>query len=92
MRDRRFEPRYGTNEPVELSWSGDAVGGVLRDFSRSGARIDVDRPIPVGTTAQMTIRGEQLRVEVRSCEQSPSGYTAGVEFEPDSQGKLKRPR
>ncbi|HWZ30686.1 MAG TPA: PilZ domain-containing protein [Bryobacteraceae bacterium] len=98
MRDRRFEPRHPTYENIEIGWAGDAgvdqkCPGVLRDLSRSGARIQLDRPIRLQTPLRIGIRDMELRGRVASCVLVESTYMVGVEFDPEFQGKIKtRPK
>jgi hypothetical protein len=97
MRDRRFEPRHETNEPVELFWSdssgADQAGAAnLRDLSRSGASVQSKHPIPVRIPLRISIRDQVLKAQVRSCVRTPSGYLVGVLFDPEFQGRIKAKR
>jgi len=93
-RERRFEPRHSANEPVEISWldqngAVETARGLLRDLSRSGARIQVDRAIRVGTALQITVREYKLSARVLYCVRTPSDFLLGVELDPDSQGVVR---
>jgi hypothetical protein len=91
MRDRRDEPRHAARERVELSWN-DAAGaeqsmsGMLRDVSRSGASLRLDRPIPINVKVRVTIRGNALIGTVKSCVRIGPQCQAGVEFDPEFHG------
>ena len=80
------------HDPVEISWTGGAASGVLRDFSRSGLRAELEDAIKIGTEARISVRGQELRAVVRSCVRAASGHLVGVEFDTEDCGKLKRIR
>ncbi len=94
MRDRRFEPRQESSVPVEVHWT-DAAGpeqmcaGILRDFSRTGARIQIARPVRLQTFVRVIVRNTELKGRVHYCVRSLAGYMLGLQFEPESQGILK---
>jgi hypothetical protein len=92
MGDRRFEQRFATFEPVEVRWTdarGDqAYPGYLRDYSRSGARIEMEQPIRLQTPVQVTIKDRQLSGSVKSCARNAFGFTLGLEFAADYEGVL----
>jgi hypothetical protein len=95
MRDRRFELRHVTNQPVELRWTGadgsdQGCAGTMRDFSRSGARIELDRPVPVQTAVQVALGEQKLGTRIASCVRAKAAYLVGVEFDPEFQGVIKK--
>jgi len=91
MRDRRFEPRHTANDPVEVSWPGGTGSGILRDYSRSGARIEMEHPVKVGTEAHIKVRGLELAGQIRSCVRTQTAaHLLGIEFDPEFQGKIRR--
>ncbi len=95
MRDRRDEPRNPSKEPVELRWS-DTRGvernclGILRELSRSGARIQSERAVQLQCTVRIFVRGREHLARVRSCVRGERSYILGLEFDPESQGALMR--
>ena len=94
MQDRRLERRDDASEPVEVSWTSDTeveqtCAGTLRDVSKSGARIRLDRPIRLKTAVKITVRDKEIRARVLSCVRVQSEFRVGVEFDPESQGALK---
>ena len=88
MRDRRFEPRIACSAPVEIR-NRDAqppiAGGTLCDVSLSGARLRLDRPVPVLGAVDLLAKGCSLTGVVRYCGRGDLGYVVGVEFDGDSQ-------
>lgn len=94
--NRRDEPRFAADEIAELRWH-DAAGaeqrcsGKMLDLSRSGARLRLDRPIRLGTPAELTVRGRQLPAQVRYCARAGAEYIVGIEFRPESQGNSGAP-
>lgn len=97
MRDRRFEPRHVTHQPVELRWTeangaSPVCAGVLRDLSRSGARIESERPLRLQTAVRITLRDREASAQVRSCTRTENGFMLGLELDADCQGLLTLPR
>jgi hypothetical protein len=88
--DRRFEPRHRVSESVQVSWPGGSVNAEMRDFSRSGASVASDRPIPVETTAVLAVRGIEVKARVVSCVRKTGLYLLGLELLPEFVGALKR--
>ncbi len=89
MLDRRVETRILCADLVDLHWK-DATGkrrrlvANLEDISLSGACLQVDNPIPLGTNVRMTYPKGELQGIVRYCVFREIGYYLGVEFDPDS--------
>jgi len=85
------------HEPVEVSWR-DGTGaeqtctGFIKDYSRSGARIEIAQPLRVQTRLQVNVREQRLSASVKSCTRAPFGFTIGLEFAPDFEGILTVPR
>lgn len=95
VRDRRYEPRQTVYEPVEVGWAeaaGQVFPGVVRDVSRSGARIELDRPIRLETLVQITLRDQTVTARVSSCARSRNGFLLGLELDAAGRGLLTRPR
>jgi hypothetical protein len=96
MRDRRYDLRRKANESVEIHWPEPggpeiAATGVLKDISRTGARIQMERPIRVQTAIRMAFRDLSLNARVTSCVRVQSTYLLGVEFDTEFQGLSKSP-
>lgn len=74
---------------VDFHWkdsNGRTRRGVanLEDISASGACMQVDRPVPLGTTVHVTYPNGELRGIVKYCVFQEIGYFLGVEFGEDS--------
>ncbi len=87
--DRRVETRLLCADLVDFHWK-DANGrkrrGVanLEDISVSGACLQVDRPIPLGTAVHVSYPKGELSGVVKYCIFREIGYFLGVEFDADS--------
>src|SRR5579862_2851831 len=87
MMDRRIEPRLLCADLVDVQWK-DQTGRVrrsvanLEDISLSGACLQVERPIPLGTPYRITYPNGVLLGKVKYCVFRETGYFLGVEFEP----------
>jgi hypothetical protein len=96
MPDRRFEPRHSAHEVVELRWESNGAAhecpGFLRDLSRSGARIESERSVPVRTTVRVTIRNQEIAARVRFCTRRPTGFMLGLELDSTSAELFATPR
>jgi hypothetical protein len=80
--ERRREPRYPCNDPVEIRiipGAGSRIPGTLLDVSRSGLRIELDSAVPKGTQVEILL-SRQLEVSgrVRHCRRVGAKYQAGV--------------
>jgi hypothetical protein len=75
---------------VDVQWK-DPAGQVrrsvanLEDISLSGACLQVDRPVPLGTNFRISYPNGKLSGKVKYCVFREIGYFLGVEFEPGSQ-------
>jgi hypothetical protein len=72
---------------VDLQWrdpTGRRRRGVanLEDISFSGACLQVERPVPTGTTLRMSYSNGALTGIVKYCVLGEIGYFLGIEFEP----------
>src|SRR5215472_8411124 len=86
MLDRRIEPRMLCADLVDVQWkdqTGRTRRGVanLEDISLSGACLQVDRPVPLGTPFRITYPNGKLNGIVRYCVFREIGYFLGIEFE-----------
>lgn len=87
MQDRRIETRMLCADLVDFHWK-DANGrkkrGVanLEDISLSGACLQVDRPVPLGSPVFISYPSGELKGLVKYCVFRDIGYFLGIEFEP----------
>ena len=79
---------------VSLSWKD--KGGRsrktvvnLEDISMTGACVQVDAAIPLGTPVRIAYPKGELAGFVKYCVFREIGYFLGIEFEPDSRWSLK---
>lgn len=86
MLDRRIETRMLCADLVDFQWK-DANGrkkrGVanLEDISLSGACLQVDRPVPLGSPIHISYPSGELKGIVKYCVFRDIGYFLGIEFE-----------
>ncbi len=89
MMDRRIEPRLLCADLVDVQWK-DQTGRLrrsvanLEDISLSGACLQVDRPVPLGTPYRITYPKGVLVGKVKYCVFREIGYFLGIEFEAGS--------
>ena len=87
MFDRRVEPRMLCADMVDVQWT-DKAGKIrkgvanLEDISLSGACLQVDRPVPQGTSFRISYPNGELTGVVKYCVFREIGYFLGIEFEP----------
>jgi hypothetical protein len=82
---------------VDLHWKDQSgrtrrVVANLEDISLSGACIQVDKPIPLGTKVRIIYPKGELFGVIRYCVFREIGYFLGVEFETDSRWSLRQYR
>ena len=74
---------------LDVRWE-DASGQVhnqtalLEDISRSGACLQLEKPVPTGVECRLRCRGRDLVGKVQYCVYREIGYFAGLEFVPGS--------
>jgi hypothetical protein len=95
MMDRRIEPRMLCADLVDVVWkdqTGRTRRGVanLEDISLSGACLQVDRPVPLGTAFRISYPSGELMGTVKYCVFREIGYFLGIEFEAGSQWSQRR--
>ncbi len=61
----------------------------LEDISLSGACIQLERPIPLGTKVRIVYPKGKLYGSIRYCVFREIGYFLGVEFEPDCRWSIR---
>ena len=87
MQNRRVETRMLCADLVDVRWK-DKNGRIrrtvanLEDISLSGACVQVDSPIPLKTTLQISYPKGELQGCVCYCIYREIGYFLGIEFEP----------
>ena len=87
MFERRIETRLLCADLVDVQWK-DQTGRIrrgvanLEDISLSGACLQVERPVPLGTPFRISHTNGNLMGTVKYCVFREIGYFLGVEFEP----------
>src|SRR5690349_4432390 len=94
MQNRRVETRMLCADLVDVRWkdkSGRTRRTVanLEDISLSGACVQVDLPIPLQTTLQISYPKGELQGRVCYCIYREIGYFLGIEFEPGFRWSLR---
>lgn len=90
MVNRRVETRLLCADLVDVQWR-DPTGRLrrsvanLEDISLSGACLQVDRPVPLGTKFRIAYPSGKLNGKVKYCVFREIGYFLGIEFEPGSE-------
>src|SRR6202165_2370775 len=83
--ERRREPRYPTNDLVELTVLAEPpvwFAGRVLDVSRSGLRVALLSPLGPGTQVKITFRRPAVIFgEVRHCKWASDAYHVGVKIE-----------
>jgi hypothetical protein len=95
MLDRRVETRMLCADLVDLQWKDQAgkkrrTVANLEDISLSGACVQLEKPIPLGTKVRVTYPRGELFGTIRYCVFREIGYFLGVEFEPDCRWSLRQ--
>ena len=62
----------------------------LEDISLSGACLQVERPVPLGSAIRMTYPSGELTGRVKYCVFREIGYFLGVEFDPGNRWSQNR--
>lgn len=84
--ERRYERRIEIDDEVDVHCR-DAAGADtrmiarLRDLSRSGACLEVPRPIRMATLIDFAHGGREFKASVRYCKKEQNAFLIGVEFE-----------
>jgi hypothetical protein len=83
--ERRREARMMCADMVEVSWK-DAAGNryqtmaLLEDIARSGACLQLETPLPIGSDVEWSSPNQDFRGRVRYCVYREIGYFAGIQF------------
>ncbi len=86
MAERRSEVRMMCADMLDVQWK-DAAGkkrnavGLLEDISASGACLQLDAPLPLGSQVGWTCGSQEFTGHVRYCSYREIGYFVGVEFD-----------
>lgn len=95
MQDRRAETRLMCADMVGLRWT-DKSGqenhctALLEDISPSGACLQLDSPVPLGTRLVIEYRKVRLEGAVCYCFFQEIGYWTGVHFAPEVKWSPRR--
>jgi hypothetical protein len=86
MIERRAEPRMLCADLVDVRWRDRANRGRravanLEDISLSGACIQLDMQIPLGTVVRISYPKGEFAGLVRYCQFREIGYFVGIQFE-----------
>src|ERR1051325_521262 len=86
MLDRRVEPRMLCADLVDIHWKDQAGRSRhnvanLEDISLSGACLQVEKPVALGTPMRISYPNGELTGKVKYCVFREIGYFLGVEFE-----------
>jgi hypothetical protein len=93
MHNRRAEQRMLCADLVDIQWK-DVRGRTrravanLEDISLSGACVQVDTPIPVGTILRISYPKGELQGRICYCVYREIGYFLGLEFAPGFQWSM----
>jgi hypothetical protein len=95
MINRRLQPRLLCAEIVEFHWkdkNGHKQKSVanLEDISSSGACLQSDWPVSLGTSVRITHSRGELVGTVRHCVFWEIGYFLGIEFDSASRWSVKQ--
>jgi hypothetical protein len=87
MQDRRSERRMLCADMIDIQWKAPKGGpqratALLEDISPSGACLQLEFDIPVGSEIHWKSPNQEFAGCVRYCEFREIGYFAGVEFVP----------
>ncbi len=83
--ERRSEPRSMCADMLDVHWR-DANGkphimpAVLEEISHSGACLQLERPLPVGSEVRWDCPGQSFSGCVRYCTYREIGYYVGIQF------------
>jgi hypothetical protein len=94
MKDRRTENRMLCADMVQVCWKDQAgrkksATGLLEDISPSGACLQMEAPVGLGTAIRWRSADSEFKGNVRYCVYREIGYFVGVEFVADSRWSKK---
>jgi PilZ domain len=83
--EKRRETRYATCEPVDvylLDMNNLRLGGMLRDVSKNGMRIELDMPLKVADRLEVLLQNKAIVfAEVRYCRRTGESYQVGTSID-----------
>jgi hypothetical protein len=90
--DKRSEVRLLCADMLDVSWTTMAgharhATALLEDISHSGACLQLEAPVPLGTEMKLRCRKQSFSGTVRYCVYREIGYFVGVEFGEESRWK-----
>jgi hypothetical protein len=85
MGDRRYELRLLREDSVDLRWKDQfgktqSAAAYLANISSSGASLQAQRPVRVGTVLSLDYQDQKLTGTVKHCVLRGTIYRLGVEF------------
>ena len=84
MQDRRSEVRMLCADMVDVWWQDGQrerqATALLEDISRSGACLQFDHPLPLGTAVRLQFAAQMLEGRVVYCVFRDIGFFVGLEF------------
>jgi hypothetical protein len=97
MQDRRAEPRLLCSDIVEVDWTDQSgqpqqTTALLDDIAASGACLNLDNPLPLGTAVVIRYHDGRLEGSVSYCFFQDIGYYIGVHFKPQTRWSPRRYR
>jgi hypothetical protein len=89
MQDRRAEGRMLCADMIHVQWNlrnecRQSATAILEDISPSGACLQLELEVPVGSKISWRSSNHRFSGRVRYCVYREIGYYVGVEFEDDS--------
>ena len=86
MRERRSEVRMMCADMLDICWKNGSgrkqqAVGLLEDISPSGACLQMESPLPLGTQVGWKCGKQEFSGHVRYCAYREIGYFVGVEFD-----------
>ena len=85
MRDRRTEARMLCADMVQVQWNRRHATALLEDISPSGACLQMELEVPIGSEICWESQHSRFAGVVRYCEYREIGWFIGVEFVPGTQ-------
>jgi hypothetical protein len=83
VRERRAEPRLWCSDLIKVRLEGVELAELtanLEDISPSGACVQFEQAVPVGTRLALRLGRRKFRGQVKYCLQNEIGYFAGIQF------------
>jgi hypothetical protein len=81
MKERRAEPRLWCSDLIQVRLESGELTANLEDISPSGACLQFEQPVPVGTCLSLTLGRHMFRGRVAHCTHHEIGYFVGVRFD-----------